>query len=30
MLRQVALLQIEILLLAREDPADEHNLDYIN
>ena len=30
MLRRVELPQIKILLLAREDPADEHNLDYID
>ena len=30
MLRRVELPQIKIPLLAREDPADEHNLDYIN
>ena len=30
MLRRVELTQIKIPLLAREDPADEHNLDYIN
>ena len=27
---RVELPQIEILLLTREDPAGEHNLDYIN
>ncbi len=30
MLRQVELPQIKVPLLTREDPADEHNLDYID
>ena len=30
MLGRVELPQAEIPLLAREDPADEHDLDYIN
>ena len=30
MLRQVELPQIEGPLLTREDPADEHNLDYVD
>ena len=28
--RQVELPQVESPLLTREDPADEHNLDYVN
>ena len=30
MLRRVELPQIEGPLLTREDPADEHNLDYVD
>ena len=30
MLRRIELPQIEVPLLTREDPADEHNLDYID
>ena len=30
MLRRVELPQVESPLLTREDPADEHNLDYID
>ena len=29
-LRRVELPQVENLLLTREDPADEHNLDYVD
>ena len=29
-LRQVKLPQVESPLLTREDPADEHNLDYVD
>ena len=29
-LRRVELPQIELPLLTREDPADEHNLDYVD
>ena len=29
-LRWVELPQVELPLLAREDPADEHNLDYVD
>ena len=30
MLRRVELPQVELPLLAQEDPADEHNLDYVD
>ena len=29
-LRRVDLPQVEVPLLAREDPADEHDLDYVD
>ena len=29
-LRRIELPQVELPLLAREYPADEHNLDYVN